>query len=48
MKKILMFKTFQEAFDYTREANHPVVCVVREKKGWRKVKLYPSGTCKYL
>jgi viroplasmin and RNaseH domain-containing protein len=33
------FDNFEEAFDYCREANHPVTVIVN----WEKWKLFPSG-----
>lgn len=42
------FETFQEAFDYCREANHPVDVVVTGEIVWKLYKLYPSGRVVFI
>ena len=44
----LAFDSWCEAFDYCREANHPIVVRVTNRVCDETAKVYPSGTCRTI
>ncbi len=43
-KRLKRFESWQDAFDYCREKNHPVILFVKDEK----VKLFPNGWINYF
>ncbi len=48
MANVKQFDTWETAYDYCREANHPVIVRVVNDVEDETAKIFPSGGCKTL